>query len=125
MVRSSVGSRNENRLYKVESTIFAVAKLFTTDTARRFIKLGYCASSYFRHSNEWLTSFVERFVLQAQAYLNFTPSDRMATANQNLTMMMVKTTSLYAETFSNVFIFLLYFTEDMYFLAFFLHFTSP
>lgn len=112
MLDPQVGTGYEENLNVIESIILAVAKDSAAASVRRLARLNKCASSCIRQSNESMTSFFERFVLPAQAYLNYTSADQSFAANQNLALMMITNANLSAETFTNVMTSLVFSTKN-------------
>lgn len=92
----------ENRLKVVESIIEVVAKDSTTDAIERLTTLNQSANTCVRKNTETIRAFIEIFSIPAQAYLNYTSTDKSSAASQNHAMTLVSNANLSQELFSTV-----------------------
>lgn len=81
VLNPQVKNGKDNNLDVLESIILAIEKDSALDLARQLASLNKTVSSCVRRPNEFMTSFIEQFVLPAQAYFNLTSSDQTSAAS--------------------------------------------
>lgn len=89
-------------LVMVESILEVFAKNSPIDSIRCLAKLSEDVSNFLRKRNESALSYIERFVLPAQAYLNLIDSDEASAESQDSAMLLLSNARLSQQTFSSV-----------------------
>lgn len=93
---------SQDELAVIEPIIELVAKDSATDAIKPLAKLNKTASKCTRKADQYITTYIELFLLPAQAYLNLTSADRSSAESQNLAMTLLTNAKLSQDTFSSV-----------------------
>lgn len=92
----------KNSMDVIDSIINLVAKDSPMDAIKRLAQLNKAASTCVRRHKEPTSSFLERYILPAQTYLNLINADKSSAESQNLAMTLLSNANLPPETFSSV-----------------------
>lgn len=86
----------------MEKIIKVVTNDSYTDAIKRLATLNQSASTCVRKNTKTIGAFIERFSFSAQAYLNYTSTDKPSVACQNLAMTLISKANLPQKLFSTV-----------------------